>query len=144
MEAPTRDDAVNPSRGSSVFAAFFAAGLAFAVQLFVTIAMVAFLGSIVPRYVRFFEVHDTLLPAATQLLISLSMWNMNYWFLFVLAIIVIDGPIALGVQFLPNRLRWLKVCWFDSYLLLAIVFLFFSSIALCVPIQGMLDQATAP
>ena len=139
METRTRDDAVNPSRGSSVFAAFFAAGLAFAVHLFVTIAMVAFLGSIVPRYVRFFEVHDTLLPAATQLLISLSMWNMNYWFLFVLAFIVIDGPIALGVQFLPNRMRWLKVCWFDSYLLAAIVFLFYGSVALCVPIQAMVE-----
>ena len=144
METPGRDDAVTPSRGLSMFAAFFAAGVAFAVHLFVTMAMVAFLGSIVPRYVRFFEVHDTLLPAATQLLISLSMWNMNYWFLFVLAFIVIDGPIALGVQFLPNRMRWLKVCWFDSYLLFAIVFLFFSSIALCVPIQGLLDHAAAP
>ena len=103
------------------------------------------LGSIVPRYVRFFEIYDTLLPAATQLAHSaLSMWNKNYWFLSVLAIIVIDGPIALGVQFLPKRMRWLKVCWFDSQPLLAIVFLFFSSIALCVPIQGLLDQATAP
>lgn len=111
------------------------------VSLFVTILMVAFLGSIVPRYVQFFKAHDTLLPVVTQQLIWLSMLNMKYGYLFVLAIIVVDAPIALGVQFLPDQMRWLKVCWFDAYLLAAIVFLFLGSMALCVPIRGMVDRA---
>ncbi|NOX54600.1 MAG: hypothetical protein GXP27_09215 [Planctomycetes bacterium] len=137
------DHAAATSR-TSLLKAVLAAGVALAIHLFVTFVLIVFLGGVVPHYVRFFEAHDTSLPAMTQQLILLSWWNVERWYLFVLAVLALDGPIALGVQFLPKHMRWIKACWFDSYLLAAFVFLFFNSVALCIPIEGMIEQAAGP
>jgi hypothetical protein len=71
--------------------------------------------------------------------LQLSLWNNSYWYLLVLAFIVVDGPVAVGLQFLPDRLRWLNACWFDGYLVAAIVFLFWGIVVLSVPIHGMVE-----
>jgi hypothetical protein len=114
-------------------------GVSLVIHLFVTLAIAVFLVGIVPPYVHFFKVNDTLLPSPTIQLVTWSETAIAYWYLFVIAFLAVDAPLAFGLQFLPRNMRWLKVCWFDAYLLAAIAFLLYASIALCMPIAAMMN-----
>ncbi len=129
------------SDGWGTLRAILAAGVQFIIHLTVTMLIVVFLGSVVRQYSLFYEANGVMLPVVTRQLLQLSLWNNSYWYLLVLAFIAVDGLVAVGLQFLPDRLRWLKACWFDGYLVAAIVFLFWGIVALSVPIHGMV-QAT--
>lgn len=52
--------------------------------------------------------------------------------LLILALVVIDGPIAAAVCYLPLGRKWLGWVWFISYLLIAIVLLALASVVLPV------------
>lgn len=144
METATKDETAKKSGVVTFFLAVMKAGLALTVHLFVTMAIVVFLVGIVPTYIEFFEVNDTPLPPFTMELVRLSLSAGKYWYLIFVALFLFNGPIAFAVQFLPARMHWLKVCWFDGYLLAAIVFLMCGSIALQLPIWHILDQSSRP
>jgi hypothetical protein len=83
-----------------------------------------------------FEDFDTELPAATQMLIRLSSMLVNYWYL-VLFLAIIDAAILFGLSQVPPKLRWLRSLWFNATMLAAILFLFFSVVALALPIGAV-------
>ena len=107
----------------------------------VTLLIVLFMLKIVPYYKVFFDLHDSELPRITESLINWSNFAVMYWYLLAIGFIVFDGALAIGLQFLPDRLRWVRVFWFDSYLLLTIIVLFFGSMALCLPLTRMIEEA---
>jgi type II secretory pathway component PulF len=111
--------------------------LSLAVHFVVALMVWSFLIRIVPVYLRFFVEQDVPLPAMTQQLLSMSDLTVRYWYLLPLAFFAFNGPLALGLQFLPQRLRWIKVCWFDGFLLAAIVFLTYANMALAIPFVAM-------
>jgi type II secretory pathway component PulF len=138
------DDLADSRRSASGCRRILAACATFTVHLFVTLVIVTFLAGTVPRYEEIFDDLDVKLPPATQLIIALSRLVANYWYLLVLAFFAIDGPLAIGLQFLPQRMRWLRVCWFDSYLLAAILFLFLGNTMLYIPLTGILASLAGP
>ncbi len=92
MERHSELECANKSRAPTFLSKVFVAGVTFGVHLFVTIVLIVFLGSVVPRYIQFFEAHDTVLPSSTLLLITLSWWNTRFFLLLVIAFIVVDAP----------------------------------------------------
>ncbi len=77
--------------------------------------------------------YDLDLPAVSELVMHLSDGFTNYSYLLILALIVIDGPIAIGVCYLPRRIQWVTWIWFTSYLLIAILLLALAAIGLPFP-----------
>ena len=95
---------------------------------------------VVPRYIMIFEDFDVKLPATTQLLIQLSNLTANYWYLFFPLGLLTDAAILFILSRLPARARWLATAWFVAVLLAAIVFLAFASVALFIPLMGLINR----
>ncbi|MEW4455974.1 hypothetical protein AB1L30_25130 [Bremerella sp. JC817] len=113
-------------------------GLAWGIHVVVTAAMIMFYGSIVPMFIRMFEHFELDLPAGTELVIRWSSTVSSYWYIPALLVVLLDGPIALAVPYLPQRLQWLTWLWFVGYLLLLFGALWFSVIFLALPVQDLM------
>ncbi|HEY1065811.1 MAG TPA: hypothetical protein VGE52_06870, partial [Pirellulales bacterium] len=75
---------------------------------------------------------------------SLTLLNRDYWYLLFFAAIVLNGPLAIGLQFLPPRYRWVRVVWFDGYLLFAVTMLTAGTFVMLIPLAKMLQDGAAP
>lgn len=144
MGPPDQTEPVRTWTATTILRALLVAAVSFGVHFFVTVVIAVFLVGVVPPYIQFFEVNDTELPTATIQIVRLSMTAVSYWYLLFVALLFIDGPILVALQFLPRSLRWLKILWFDGFLLAAIAFLIYGSIALCMPIEGMREPLGGP
>jgi hypothetical protein len=111
-------------------------GFMWLTHAFVGLLLFVVLVFIVPHFRAVFEDFDTELPAATQMLIRLSSMLVNYWYL-VLFLAIIDAAILFGLSQVPPKLRWLRSLWFNATMLAAILFLFFSVVALALPIGAV-------
>jgi len=103
---------------------------------FVGLLLFTVLVRVVPQFVVVSEDFETELPAATQILIRLSSMLVNYWYLIVFLAIV-DAAILFGLSQVPPKLKWLRSLWFNATMLAAILFLFFSMVALALPIAAI-------
>lgn len=117
---------------------------AWSIHFLVTGTLIVFFVSIVPYYIELFDRFELDLPAMTESIIRMSLSVSNYWYLLVLAMIVIDGPIAIGVCYLPSAWRWLAWGWFAGYLLLAILLLMYASMGLVLAIRDLIDLQEMP
>lgn len=117
---------------------------AWSIHLVVTAALIVFFGSIVPYYIELFDRFGLDLPPMTESVIRLSLSVSNYWYLAVLAMMVINGPIAVGVCYLPVAWRWVAWGWFAGYLLFAILLLMYASMGLVMSIRDLLDLQEMP
>jgi hypothetical protein len=82
------------------------------------------------------------LPGVTIATLDWARVTIAYWYLFVLALIVFDGGLLLGLQFLPNRWSWVRSLWFVGFLTAVLLHLGWSCIALDVPVNQF-DAAQA-
>jgi hypothetical protein len=78
------------------------------VHLVALAAWIAFMVKVVPFYKQYYEANNVELPGATIATLDWSTATLRYWYLFVLALIVFDGGLLLGLQFLPKRWSWVR------------------------------------
>ncbi|MBA2117711.1 hypothetical protein [Bremerella alba] len=113
---------------------------AWAIHLVVTACLLGFFGSIVEYYREVFDHFELDLPVITESILQWSSTVSNYWYLFALAAIVLNAPIAIGVCYLPPRWRWVAWVWFAGYLLLAIFLMTYAAIGLVIPLQDLMTN----
>lgn len=116
------------------------AGCAITMQCFVAFTICLYMVWVVPRYRQFADSFGAELPGAVVSLFRLSELFLAYWYLFMIAVIVFGGPMALALRFLPNRFRWVRTCWLVSWPLAALVFLLFESLVLSVVVHQLASQ----
>lgn len=108
---------------------------------FVGLLLYMVLVFLVPQCVGVLEDFDAELPAATQMLIRLSSMLVNYWYLILFLLAMVDAAVLFGLSQVPPRLRWLRSLWFNATVLAAILFLFFSVVALALPFGAIRGPA---
>ncbi|PQO42385.1 hypothetical protein [Blastopirellula marina] len=113
--------------------------VAWLTHLAVTLGLILFFASMVPFYRELFEVVDLQMATMTELVLHWSLGFSNYWYLLILALIVVDGPIAIGVTYLPRHFRWMTWIWFCSYPLGAFVLVLAANIGLMLGIRDITD-----
>ncbi|MGE0607103.1 MAG: hypothetical protein AB7O62_08415 [Pirellulales bacterium] len=55
-------------------------------------------------------------PPVVELFVHFCNMMFNYWYLLFVPWLLIDGPVLLGLQFLPERRKWLARLWFRGWL----------------------------
>jgi hypothetical protein len=112
-------------------------GFTWFTHAFVGLLLFMVLVRVVPQFVVVWEDFETELPAATQMLIRLSSLLINRWYLILLFLAIVDAAILFGLSQVPPKLRWLRSLCFNATMLAAILFLFFSVVALALPISAI-------
>jgi type II secretory pathway component PulF len=97
------------------------------------LAVSVFLVRIVPFFLAVYEDADVLLPPVTIWVIELSHFFVDYWYLFLLALLFLDAPLLLALNWLPERRRWIARVWFSLVLVAALMFLFCGGFAATIP-----------
>ena len=116
------------------------AGIAWAFHVFATMVVIFVLCRIAPQFEQVFCDFDCALPPMTHFTLHLSFYAVRYWYLLALAVLFVDGPLAVAVQYLPPHLHWLKTCWFALPLLATLFFLFFAIVSLWMPTISLLQN----
>ncbi len=111
--------------------------LAWSVHCLVTAALLVVFVQLVPMVRQQFEDMDLDLPATSEITLYWSSGFINYWYLLVLAHVVIDAPIAIAVCYLPRNFQWVTWIWFTSYFLLAIFMLIVACAGVSLPFVDM-------
>ena len=93
--------------------------------------------SVVPKYVSFFEATYTELPAITLLVIKLSYLVTNYWYLLVLFGMPADGVVVIVLAVFLRKRNWVVSVYSHLILLVAILAMFWVTVALGVPLHAM-------
>jgi hypothetical protein len=91
----------------------------------------------VPEFVRLFEEFDAPLPTMTQLAIGLSHVVVQYWYLLVPLVLVVDAAVLFGLRLLPGKAKGLSTAWAVLVLVAAVLLLGFIILALALPLQAM-------
>ena len=100
MSAPP----AKPARTGSVLKALLLTPLILAAHLVAALVFVVFMCKLVPFYAMLFEEWEMELPAVTQLVIYVSHLTAGYWYLMMLAVIVLDGAVLLAMNLSPDWL----------------------------------------
>ncbi|MEW4561592.1 hypothetical protein AB1K70_03645 [Bremerella sp. JC770] len=74
------------------------------------------------------------LPAVSEPLLGLCKVVADFWYVPVVALIVIDGPIAVAVCYLPRTFQWITWVWYAGFLLVAITLLTWACVGLISPL----------
>lgn len=111
--------------------------LTFSFHFFVALIVCAYMMMVVPRYKMFADNFGAELSTAAVSAIRLSDLVVNYWYLMLLAVIIVGGPMAIALRFLPDKLRWIRSCWLVAWPTAAVVFLFFESLILALVVERL-------
>ena len=74
------------------------------------------------------------LPEISEPLLALCKLVADFWYVPVAALIVIDGPIAIAVCYLPRKFQWITWVWYAGFLLVAIALLTWACVGLVSPL----------
>lgn len=115
---------------------FWTAGMLL-VHYVAVFALLLVLLRVVPACMVVFEDFEVELPAATQVVISFSIFVAHYWYLLVSLALGVDAAVFIALSQLPSKLRWLTAAWFTIVLVAMILFAGFVGVALYVPLQNI-------
>ena len=107
---------------------------------FVALLLSVVMVSIVPIFLAVFKDFNMALPVGTVVLIDLSTMMINYWYLVIPFLAIIDAAILFGLSQVPPKLRWLRSLWFNAIMLAAILFLFYSMVFLALPLRSLIER----
>ena len=135
---PARDLPGDTSMSKTGFLqSFLWPGCMWLTHAFAGLLLFAVLVFLVPQFVAVLEDFDAELPAITQMLIRLSTLLVNYWYLILFPLVAIDAAVLFGLSQVPPKLMGLRTLWFTAIMLAAILFLFFSIVALAMPFAAL-------
>ncbi len=89
---------------------------------------------IVPIFENHFDEIDADLPTATITLLNLSNILVNFWYLILPVLAIIDAAILFGLSQAPPKLRWLRSMWFNAIMLATIILLSLWMVNLAMPL----------
>ena len=98
--------------------------------------------SVVGQYEYYFTKHDAALPSVAVSILSMSHELAKFWYLGVLALMLIDAPILFCLYLLPQRWAWLRALWHNGFLvmiILASIFILLAMIRTLDPLQTPLE-----
>lgn len=130
------DNAMHDKDQNVLSTVFWTAGMLL-VHCVAVFALLLALIRIVPACMVVFEDLDVELPAATQLLMSFSIFVAHYWYLLVSLALGVDAAVFIALSQLPSSLRWVTAAWFTTVLIAMILFAGFVAVALYVPLQNI-------
>jgi hypothetical protein len=122
------------SRGSSLAWTAWMLLAHFLAAVVVIVALVR----MVPEFLRLFQEFDADVPAMTRWVVLLSHVVVQYWYLLVPLVLVIDAAILFGLRLLPGKARGLSTAWAVLVLVAAILLLGFIILALALPLQALI------
>ena len=102
---------------------------------------IVFLCAIVPIYIELFEQYDVALPQVTVQIVELSLSTSDFWYLVILLCVVCDASIVAWLTFIASKRTWILTIYSHLWLLGVIVFLFWCSVVICIPIHDMNEDA---
>jgi len=67
---------------------------------------------IVQQYLVIFKEREAAISPITLSLFKLSTWLGHFWYLLVLAVILLNGPLLFALHLQPRNRRWMASAWF--------------------------------
>jgi len=131
---------MNETRQSGCLTSLLIAMPLLAIHLLVLVAVLGFLGMIVPSFGRTFESFAVELPWMTRALLQLSEVVVSFWPELVVAFLAVDVPVMVLSSYVPFLRRWVRWIWFDAWLLAAIAALCWGIVALFVPLSNLFQE----
>ena len=89
-------------------------------------------------YAEVFFQADARIWIVTGNVISFSDWIVRYWFLLVVALIVVDAPMMFALQLLPARWRWTERLYFSGFLVVVLLAIAFIAMALSMELGSII------
>lgn len=89
------------------------------------------IGRLVRQDVEEFELD---VPQMSEPLLALCAVVAEYWYVPILALILVDAPLAVAICYLPPKYRWVTWVWYAGFLLLAIALLTWACVGLVSPL----------
>jgi hypothetical protein len=123
----------SPIAVPSVLARLFFVALAVSVHFFVAILIAMFLVFIASPCIVVFDKEDMTLGTASQYLVRSAEWAHLWYPYALLLLLIVDSALALILHFAFPRQRWMRVLWFDGFLLAAIIALLLAGAATVFP-----------
>ena len=104
------------------------------------VALIVALVRTVPQFLKLFEDFDAAMPTMTELVIRLSHVVVQYWYLLVPLVLVVDAAVLLGLRLLPGKAKGLSTVWAVLVLVAAILLLGFIVLAVALPLQTLIVE----
>jgi len=116
------------------------------VHFFTLLLVLVVLVRVVPTFICIFAEFDTELPQATQFVITLSRFVVNFWFLALPLVLLVDTTFVLLLRTTRATRLWLLPLWCNLWLLGVILLLFVVVVAISVPMETIVQDmdATSP
>ncbi|PHR86869.1 MAG: hypothetical protein COA78_37610 [Blastopirellula sp.] len=92
------------------------------IHLLATLLFCLITGKVSQQYLVIFAERELLLPATSQLLVLFFEKLYYYGTILLFAIILIDTPVMLGLQYLSEKKRWISRLWFTSFPVFMVAF----------------------
>ena len=102
------------------------------------VVLIVALVRMVPEFLRLFEQFDAPVPTITQLAIGLSHVVVQYWYLLVPLVLVVDAAILFGLRLLPGKAKGLSTVWAVLVLVAVILLLGFIILSVVLPLQALI------
>jgi type II secretory pathway component PulF len=102
------------------------------------VVLIVALVRMVPEFLRLFKEFDADMPTMTQLVIRLSGIVVQYWYLLVPLVLVVDAAVLFGLRLLPGKAKGLSTAWAVLVLVTAILLLGFIILSLVLPLQALI------
>jgi type II secretory pathway component PulF len=107
-------------------------------HVFAGVLLFGVLVFIVPIFENHFDEIDAELPAATITLLDLSNTLVNFWYLILPDLAIVDAAILFGLSQVPPKLRWLRSMWFNAIMLATIILFSFWMVNVAMPLIPLL------
>jgi hypothetical protein len=103
-------------------------------HLIATLLVAEYCRLVVAGFVKFFDQHDTLLPAITIQYYRFALAINSLPRALLTGIALLDVLFIFMLASLPKRFRWLSYFWIFGYLVAVMLFLYFGGIAMGLPL----------
>ncbi|PQO37979.1 hypothetical protein [Blastopirellula marina] len=124
-EGATQEAATSPSAVKSgltlgtILGRLLISAISWSIHCLVTGGLLFVFVVVIPMAKQDLEEFELDLPAISDWVFGISSLFIHYWYLLVVALVIIDLPIAITVCYLDQKYQWVTWVWFTSYLLIA-------------------------
>ena len=140
MTSPKNNDIDADGGETSRFSSVWIGGGIWCSHAIALTILVATIVGVVPQFELWFSDMDAELSSMTIFAFDMSQFVVRFWYLLAMGLVLIDGPLTIGISLLPRRLRWIRTTWLIFPLFVAIILLLAVATAVLIPAENLIES----